>query len=147
MIYVILAFIAGTTIVFSRIVSFKLSEKIGIFQSTFFNNLIGLIFSILLLRFSVEFAGLDSIIISTDNLAIYLGGFLGVIVVSLSSYLTPKMSALYITLFMFLGQIFTAAFIDFLHFGTFSTLRVFGGVLVLAGLAYNLLIDKKYAEA
>jgi len=143
MLYLIFPIIAGASIVLARIVNFKLAEKIGIFQGTFFNNLIGLIFSIIFLIFSNEFSEIDALKFNTSSIFIYLGGFLGVIVVSVSSYMTPKMSAFYFTLFLFIGQLFAATLIDYVLLGSFSTGKAAGGILVLCGLVFNLSVDSK----
>lgn len=143
MIYLIFPMVAGASIVIARIVNFKLSEKIGIFQGTFFNNLVGLIFSIVFLIFSSEFTGIVELKFDTSSFLMYLGGLLGVIVVSISSYMTPKMSAFYFTLFMFVGQLFAATAIDYILIGSFSKGKAAGGILVLSGLIYNLMVDRK----
>ncbi|MGB5822922.1 MAG: DMT family transporter [Proteocatella sp.] len=143
MLYLFFPIIAGASIVLARIVNYKLAEKIGIFQGTFFNNLVGLVFSIIFLLLSSEFAGLDAIKFNTSSILIYLGGFLGVIVVSVSSYMTPKMSAFYFTLFLFVGQLFAATAIDYILLGSVSAGKATGGILVLSGLIYNLSIDAK----
>ncbi len=147
MIYVIFAILAGSSIVIARIVNFRLAEEIGIFQGTFFNNLVGLIFSIVFLLLASNFSELGDLKLNASSISIYLGGFLGVIVVSVSSYMTPKMSAFYFTLFLFVGQLFTATAIDYISLGFFSKGKVTGGLLVLSGLIYNLSIDNKQEKA
>lgn len=146
MLYVVAAIISGIAIVIARIVNFKLADKIGIFQGTFFNNLIGLIFSILIFFISGNIILSGHIGFTNGNILIYLGGFLGVIVVSLSSYMTPKLSAFYFTLFVFIGQLFTAIFIDYIMLDIFSIGKTVGGILVLSGLIYNLKIDSTYSS-
>lgn len=146
MLYVVAAIISGIAIVIARIVNFKLADKIGIFQGTFFNNLIGLIFSILIFFISGNIISSGHIGFTNGNILIYLGGFLGVIVVSLSSYMTPKLSAFYFTLFVFIGQLFTAIFIDYIMLDIFSIGKTVGGILVLSGLIYNLKIDSTYSS-
>ena len=49
MIYVLFAILCGVTNVLSRSVNFVLSDKIGMYQSTFFNYVFGLAGSILIL--------------------------------------------------------------------------------------------------
>lgn len=144
MLYVIAAIVSGIAIVIARIVNFKLADKIGIAQGTFFNNLIGLIFSILVFFISGNIFSFDNISFAHGSIFIYLGGFLGVIVVSLSSYMTPKLSAFYFTLFVFIGQLFTAIFIDYVTLDILSIGKIVGGILVLSGLIYNLKIDSAY---
>lgn len=144
MIYVILALLAGVTIVVNRIINAKLADKIGLLQGTFFNYLTGFITATIVLIISSE-------IISVSKLEditklpwwAYMGGAVGVVVVGLSSYMNSKTSVFYLTLFMFIGQLFVGAMIDYIRGGAVSTGQIIGGLLVLVGLAYNLSIDKK----
>ena len=75
-------------------------------------------------------------------IAVYLGGLVGVIVISLSNYITPKISAFYLTLLIFIGQLFAGTIIDFFLTNELSTGKIIGGVFVLIGLTYNLLVDR-----
>ena len=54
MIYVLFAILSGVTNVVSRSVNFVLSDKIGMYQSTFFNYVFGLAGSLLILLVSGE---------------------------------------------------------------------------------------------
>ena len=74
---------------------------------------------------------------------IYLGGAIGVITVWLSNVVVAKIPQLYITLLMFVGQVFTGVIMDALHDGAFSTANIIGGVLVALGLALNLLFERR----
>ena len=74
-------------------------------------------------------------------IAVYLGGLVGVIVISLSNYITPKISAFYLTLLIFIGQLFAGTIIDLLT-NELSIGKVIGGIFVLIGLSYNLLVDR-----
>ncbi len=47
--YLAIAFLSGVTIVLSRVINYVLSDKIGIFQGTFFNYALGLLGSTALL--------------------------------------------------------------------------------------------------
>lgn len=142
MFYIIAAIISGASVLIARIVNSMLAEKIGVFQGTFFNNLTGLIVSFVLMFISQD-ALITSELISQTSWYMYLGGVLGVAVVSISSFMTPKMSAFYFTLFSFVGQLFGAVLIDYATTGTFSVPKAAGGILVLAGLSYNLMLDSK----
>lgn len=143
---VFLSFATGFTIVLSRTINAGLAQKIGVMQSTFFNYLTGLLVSILLL-FSIGtkeplFAGF---IISTD-IWIYLGGFVGVVIITLLNYTVSKITSLYMTLLIFIGQVFSGVAIDFFLSSTFSIKNLFGGLMVVLGLTLNVLIDKKRAK-
>lgn len=135
--------LSGLTIVISRILNSALAEKIGLFQSTVYNYITGLSVSFLFALFSKQAGGLYGIHFGAVPVWAYLGGFVGVITVVLSSYLTPRISAFYLTLLLFVGQLFTGIFIDFFNAAEFSPSKLVGGIFVLGGLTYNLVYDRK----
>lgn len=142
MMSILLAIIAGAFVVISRIINSNLANKIGIFEGTFFNFLMGLLFSFLFFLFSN-----DSIrnILSSKPIPFvaFLGGLVGVSVLAISNFTTPKISVFYFTLFLFIGQLFTGILIDYFTLNTLSIGKLIGGVLVLLGLGYNLYVDKR----
>ncbi len=140
---VIATALTGFTIVMNRIINSRLAERIGLFQSTLFNYITGLFVSVLFVLFSKETIVLKGFDFGSIPFWAYLGGFVGVIVIVLSSYLTPRISALYLTLLLFVGQLFTGIIIDFFNTGDFSWSKLVGGLFVVAGLAYNLILDYK----
>ena len=142
MIYVLFAILCGVTNVLSRSVNFVLSDKIGMYQSTFFNYVFGLAGSILILLISGETFKLFSASSYNAHWYIYAGGLLGVAVVTLLSFLSSKVLSFYLTLLLFVGQLFTGIIIDGLSTGKISIYQVVGGLLVVIGLSYNLYIDK-----
>lgn len=143
---IFVAVLAGASIVISRIINANLGDKIGVFQSTFFNYVVGFTLSLIILLFTNELTSIPSLQLNKVPFLGYLGGFLGVMVVSLSSFVAPKISAFYMTLFCFVGQLFVGIVLDYITFETLSFGKIIGGVLVFAGLAFNLNIDKKAAE-
>lgn len=142
MIYIIIAILSGFTIVTSRSINYVLAEKIGMYQSTFFNYVLGLIGSLLLLFISGETFRLFSPSSYDATWFYYTGGLVGVVSVTLSSYLSSKVSSFYLTLLLFVGQLFTGILIDYISSGVISIYQVIGGLLVAVGFTYNLFIDK-----
>lgn len=143
---IIVSVLAGAAIVFTRIFNSKMAEKMGLFQGAFINFLAGLITSIILTLVMKEF-----LIISHEQfigvpLWAYLGGMFGIVIVVLSSYLTPKVSAFYLTLVIFIGQILTALVIDYFITQEIPVGKSIGGVLVIIGFLYNLKIDYQKKE-
>lgn len=51
------------------------------------------------------------------------------------------MSAFYVTLLIFVAQLFTGVALDWLISRQFPLSKIIGGLIVVAGLAYNLHID------
>ncbi|MDA2758901.1 DMT family transporter [Bacillus cereus group sp. Bc005] len=142
MLYVMIAILAGVSIVVARIINANLAAKIGNWEGTFFNYITGLFFSILFLIFSSDSMYIPMHTLQSIPIAVYLGGLVGVIVISLSNYITPKISAFYLTLLIFIGQLFAGTIIDFFLTNELSTGKIIGGVFVLIGLTYNLLVDR-----
>jgi len=147
MLYIIIAILAGSCIVISRIINFNLANKIGIFQGTFFNYAVGLFLSFLFLIISGEMLYLETNTMAAIPWWAFGGGFAGVVVVVLSTYLTPKLSAFYLTIFIFIGQLLVGGIIDYLWKGEFSMGKIIGGLLVASGLIYNLILDRNLETA
>ncbi len=146
MLYILIAILSGVTIVISRIVNANLADKMGLFQSTFYNFLTGLLFSSLILFFANENFNLQAITSTSVPFYAYIGGIIGIFSISLSNYVAPKISAFYMTLLIFIGQIGIGIFIDYLVSNEVSIGKIIGGILVAIGLSYNLSIDKKSAQ-
>jgi len=143
MLYVTIAILSGVSIVIARIINSNLAKRIGIIQGTFYNYVFGLLLSFIFLVLSHELLHISTQTMKSIPLWAYLGGLTGVLVVVLSSYITPKISAFYLTLLMFIGQLFVGIIIDYFTLNILSIGKVIGGSLVLIGLSYNLLIDLK----
>ena len=144
---IILALASGLTNVLGRIINSNLANKIGILPGTFYNYITGLIASTVFFMFSS-----NTIRYSADKFLglpvyAYIGGAIGVVVVAISSYVTPKISALYATVLLFIGQLFAGIIVDYFTLHVVSIGKVIGGVLVLLGLVYNVFVDKQDAEA
>jgi len=145
MLYIFIAILAGVSIVIARIINSNLAIKIGTLPGTFFNNLVGLLFSFIFLLFSTETFNISVIKSGSIPFWAYFGGLFGVLVVVVSNYITPKTSAFYLTFFTFIGQLLVGIIIDYFTLNQLSIGKIIGGTLVLAGLTYNLRIDKEYA--
>ncbi|MBI9012942.1 MAG: DMT family transporter [Clostridiales bacterium] len=141
MIAIIVSVLAGVFVVFGRIFNSKMAEKMGLFQGALINYIAGLIISILLTLVMREYLIFSHEQFMGIPLWAYLGGILGIGIVVLSSYLTHKVSAFYLTLLIFLGQLATGVLIDYFVTQTISTGKILGGCLVIAGFLYNLKID------
>lgn len=140
---ILLSILSGITNVVARIINSNLAKIIGLFQGTLFNYIIGLIVSLLFLVFNTKSINFTSDTFLSIPVWAYLGGMLGVLVVVISNYLTPRISAFYLTLLMFIGQLFAGIIIDYIATRELSIGKVIGGIFVLAGLSYNLYFDKK----
>lgn len=144
MFYILISIATGAIVVISRILNTKLSEKVGLIQSSFFNYFTGIFASIILFLIFRDKVSINQF--SNIPFYAYLGGILGVIVVILNSVITPKMSSFYATLIIFIGQLFTGIIIDCITLKTIPFSKIIGGLFVVAGLAYNLHVDSLSEE-
>ena len=110
MFFILISIASGAIVVISRILNTRLSEKVGLMESSFFNYFTGLLSALILFAIVKDKITLSEFY----NIPFwaYLGGILGIVVVILSSVVTPKMSSFYITLIIFIGQLFTGIIID-----------------------------------
>ncbi|MCL2361629.1 MAG: DMT family transporter [Defluviitaleaceae bacterium] len=140
---VVVSFLAGFAIIMSRTLNAKLANVTSVSVSTFYNYFVGLIVAILVFAL----LGRGEIVLTEFALSprwyIYLGGALGVTVVFLSNIVVVKISAFYLTLLIFVGQVFSGVLIDAFISQAISVRNIVGGVLVAVGLSINLVIDYK----
>jgi len=141
---VAISFVAGVNIVLSRTFNAKLSNVTNVRTATFYNYLIGLTGSVIVL---LVLGNRGTLFVFSPPLLsswwIYLGGILGVCVVLLSNITVVKISAFYLTLLIFIGKIFSGILIDVFIDREISHLNLVGGVLVALGFGVNLLMDKR----
>ncbi|QGU94391.1 EamA-like transporter family protein [Clostridium bovifaecis] len=146
MVYIILAFISGILVLLSMIVNSSIAKKVGVFQGTFINFLLGVVCAALL----VFIVNRDIDIIDKSFAGFpfwaYLGGFMGVIVVAISNIIIPKIPTIYSTLLIFIGQLFTGIVLDYFTGNEVSKGKIIGGILILAGMTYNSMVDRKQVE-
>jgi transporter family-2 protein len=140
---VAVSFAAGVIIVISRTLNARLAGLTSVQTSTFFNYAIGLAVSVsVYLLLGSQETAIPAFSISPD-LYIYLGGMLGVCVVLLSNITVTKVSAFYLTLLIFIGQVFSGILIDIAIAQALSVHNLTGGILVTIGLCVNLVLDNK----
>ncbi|MEA1975390.1 MAG: DMT family transporter [Bacillota bacterium] len=137
--YYILAFLAGVFTLISVITNSNLAKYIGTRQSTLINFIAGLSVSIILYIF---FNNQPFEFINFPIWALF-GGLFGVFIVIISNLIIPKIPTIYSTLLIFIGQLFTGLLIDYFQANTLQLNKVIGAFLIITGLFYNLLVDKK----
>lgn len=136
------SFAAGVSIVISRTLNAKLADSTSVNIGTFYNYVVGLALSIpVYFLLGGGEISLTAIPLS-PRFYIYLGGILGVCVVCLSNITVVKISAFYLSLFLFVGQIFSGIVIDAVISQAFSARNLIGGLFVALGLCVNLVLDR-----
>lgn len=140
---IIISLLTGVTLVTSRVFNAKLALKTNSLISTFYNYVVGLLVSliVLLILGRGEFP-LPTPVISS-NPWIYTGGLISIFVVFIANVVSPKISTFSMTLLLFVGQLFASIIIDSLLTNHFSIQQVIGGLFVALGFTINALIDKK----
>lgn len=145
LIFVLVSFLSGATIVISRTIIASLAEKTGVWSSTFWNFAVGLAIALVILPVmgaNEHITGGFSLFLSKPY--VFIGGILGVLVVGLSSVCVAKISSFYMTLFVFIGQLFSGVVLDMLLSKGLSVEILIGGICATLGLTLNLWLDKRY---
>lgn len=146
MAYIILAFLTGCAVILSLVINSKLAEKIGIFQGALINYTVGLLFSILVLIINYKYIDIAIELFANIPFWVYLGGFIGVIVLSINNIVIPKIPTIYSALLLFIGQLSMGMLIDFFIGNSISMGKIAGGLLILCGMLYNFYVDKKASD-
>jgi len=143
MLYIILAIICGCITIISMIVNSHLAKKIGVLQGTLVNYVMGLLGTTILIVIVNNSVNISFGNYTTIPLWAFLGGLIGILVVSGSNIVIPKIPTIYTTLLIFIGQLSTGILIDYFRMGFISKGKIIGGSLILLGLIYNSNVDKK----
>lgn len=140
---IIVSLLAGVTVVISRTQNAIFAKSSSMFTSTFYNYFFGSIGAAMVLLLIGRNQLTNILKLVPSPFIMYLGGIVGVAVVFILNYTVSRISAFYMTLLLFVSQIFTGIVIDTFMDGTFSKKQLIGGLLVLAGMLFNLRVDQK----
>ncbi|MCL2217970.1 MAG: DMT family transporter [Defluviitaleaceae bacterium] len=143
---VTVSFISGISIVASRTVNAKLADVTSVRISSFFNYVVGLAVAAIVFLILGRGEIVREEFVFAPYWYIYLGGALGLAAVWILNVVTVKISAFYLTLLLFIGQVFSGVIIDIFLSGEISSRNLIGGVLVAVGLSINLLLERKEKE-
>lgn len=143
MIAIICAICAGVSIVFSRSVNAYLAEKVGAYQSSFFNYLTGLLMSIvflIILGFSeIQTANLNLLF---HKPVLLIGGFIGVFNILILNIVVLKISPVKLTLLTFISQLLSGILLDYCIYDMLSICKLAGCLIVTGGLIFYELCDE-----
>lgn len=134
----LLALVGGFVLGFNRILITKVGQRHGIYSSSVWNHLGGLIFVFLWILF---FGSFKEILPNTQSAPSYLliGGVIGALFVALNSLLIPKLGLLITTTLIISGQMVLGVFIDYFQ-GRIESLpqTLLGLIIILAGVSLRL---------
>lgn len=137
---VLVSLLAGVAVLFSRLINSRLAKETGIRTSAWCNYLVGLLGALLLLSFTKS--SLTWSFALSGPYYLYLGGALGAVIVLLSNHIVGKISSLYMSLSIFIGQVSASLLLDMLLTKSFPSQTAVGGLFVLGGLVINLMQDR-----
>ena len=136
----------GATIVLSRVFNARLATFIGTRRGVFYTHVVGLVLTSFVLVVLVALGWQD--LVATTGFAfpggwyMYLGGLLGVVVISLDNFTAVRLPAFYLALLLFVGQVSSGLAVDFVIERAVNGHNIAGGLLVALGLCVNVLLDK-----
>ncbi len=140
--YMLLAFLGGSILATQLIINARLALKIGLKRSTRNNFIVTAACSLILVIFlKIDMAAGFRALLSVSMFHALGSGWLGVIVVLLSSWIIPKIPTVYSSLLLFSGQFLSALIIDAVRFGSVSAGQLGGVLLILAGMLWNIRVD------
>lgn len=132
---VMLALLAGVSIVISRSINALLAEKIGALSGSFFNYATGLIASVVfLLLFGLSTLSSVSLLQDSGNMILLLGGVIGVINIILPNRIVSLIPPLQLTLIVFTAQLASGMLLDYFLLDLFSIRKLIGCSIVVIGL-------------
>lgn len=139
----LLAFASGITLVTSRMINADLAKSTGAVSGAFINHAVGLPAAVLaLLLLGRGEAGLLAGIGALPWWA-YMGGVLGIIIVVLTNWFVPKISALNGSLLLFVGQLASSVLIDTACGFENPPRLIIGGAVIALGVATGTILDGK----
>jgi transporter family-2 protein len=130
----ILGVLAGCSIVFSRMLNAELAERIGVPKSTLANYVTGSALSVVIWLVAGAVLPAFTPPASLGETLMYAGGLLGVVFITLSNIVSLKLSALVMTLLVFISQQGVGLLLDTIASGVFPFGQFVGALLLVAGL-------------
>lgn len=142
--FIALALIAGSLVIICISINGQLAAKVGLIQAGIINYFIGLISSIVYIYIVSRFT-LSNIFMLESDIPFYyfLGGIIGSLIMVLNNLVINKLSAVYVTILVFIGQLTTGIIIDYLKYRMISSGKIIGGILIIIGLYFYIKGDKK----
>lgn len=130
--HIFFSLFAGGLVILCISINGRLASHVGLIQAGITNYLVGLICSIV--YFFITSNGSPTILYSNIPFYYFLGGVVGSVIMLLNSIIINNLSAVYVTVLVFIGQLSIGVFIDYLQEGDVPVGKVIGGMLILAGL-------------
>lgn len=132
---IIFALLAGMLVILCVSINGRLATKVGLIQAGITNYLVGLISSLVYIIIINNVSLTDLLLLNLDiPFYFFLGGAFGSAIMILNSRVINNLSAVYVTILLFIGQLSIGIFIDYLQSGSLPFGKIIGGGLILVGL-------------
>lgn len=139
--FYILPFAVGFLIVFSAIVNGKLAQEVGTTKGMQMNFLIGSLTALVMsITFGMGSNGIPNL--SRIPTIFLVGSLFALGVLFFMNTIVPKISAFYIVLLPFVGQMLVSGCIDYFYLNYLSKGKIIGAVLILIGIMCNAILER-----
>lgn len=140
--YYLMAFLIGGIIIFQMMMNSILSCRLGKVNGIFYNFFTATILMGIFYIFNrTNFKeGLEQAF--NGQMWMFAGGFLGILILSMCNYAIPRMTAVYATLFIMVGQLVTGNIMEYIMTGNISMKKILGCIFILTGVVYDIGVKK-----
>lgn len=131
-----LAFVNGCAAVISKMINFRCTKILGTYNGSLVNYVVASVISFVLLLISSRFH-IDFYSFSQAPWWMYLGGVFGIIAFLISMITLSHLKVMESTILLLVGQLTAGILFDALVFHNISLQKVFGILLVAAGIIWD----------
>ena len=144
-VYAVLALATGVNLAFTNTFNASLGRRIGVFPGTLVNYLAGFAASFCCVALFGQWAWAPG---DAGHIGpfLFIGGTLGVLAVAGTNTVFPRISVVYATVLMFVGQIVAGMVIDAIGGMPVTLPKIAGCTLIPVGLLVNMRLDKGNKE-
>jgi bacterial/archaeal transporter family-2 protein len=147
--YLVLGILTGVVTMVQMVYNSRFGAYKGVLFSARNNVVSGLVFALGVYAFTAFQETYEGFLtIPSIPLPLVLGGgLLAVVVVTGTNWVIPKIPALYSALLLSSAQIITSMAIDYRIYGNYSLYLLSGAIIIIIGMAGNVLVDQTEAKA
>lgn len=143
----LLALLLGVNVVVSRYLNAVYARHNGVAMGAVANYVTGLITALaVLLAIGEPLLAQPLGALTLRKAAMFLGGAVGMVMVQMTIYITPRMPAFLSTLLLFVSQLGTGVALDWVLTGTCSPQKLLGAALVMLGLTHYAWVERTAAR-
>lgn len=137
MIFYLTAIANGFLNTINRMTNVKAKQCLGTTNGTLINYIEATVIAFVLIFLTGNGAELELSHIKEVPVLFYLGSVCGLVAMIFIVVGTPHTGAMLSTVLMLIGQLSTAAVLDYIFFGEFSPIKILGIFLIIAGIAWR----------